>query len=107
MTASTEFDVVIVGASIAGCAAAALYGRRGARVALVERNPLSDFSTGRPLNPIERTMFAAAARDDVMARHLFDNASRQIGPLRFLAPPALARAAWVNARHRHDPPVAA
>jgi flavin-dependent dehydrogenase len=32
-----SFDVVIVGAGIAGCAAARLYGERGLRVALVER----------------------------------------------------------------------
>jgi flavin-dependent dehydrogenase len=38
MTASAaEFDVVVVGASIAGCTAARLYALRGARVALVER----------------------------------------------------------------------
>jgi flavin-dependent dehydrogenase len=34
-----EYDVVIVGASTAGCTAARLYGQRGARVALVERKP--------------------------------------------------------------------
>jgi glycine/D-amino acid oxidase-like deaminating enzyme len=33
MSRSAQYDVVIVGAGIAGCAAAALYGRRGARVA--------------------------------------------------------------------------
>jgi len=33
------FDVVIVGASVAGCTAARLYARRGARVALVEKRP--------------------------------------------------------------------
>jgi flavin-dependent dehydrogenase len=32
-----EFDVAIVGASIAGCTAAVLFARRGARVALIER----------------------------------------------------------------------
>jgi 2-polyprenyl-6-methoxyphenol hydroxylase-like FAD-dependent oxidoreductase len=38
MTASAAgFDVVVVGASIAGCTAARLYALRGARVALVER----------------------------------------------------------------------
>ncbi|MGH2689798.1 MAG: FAD-dependent oxidoreductase, partial [Actinomycetota bacterium] len=31
------YDVVIVGASIAGCTAATLYGRSGVRVALLER----------------------------------------------------------------------
>ncbi len=36
---SDEYDVVIVGASLAGCAAAMLLGRGGARVALVEKRP--------------------------------------------------------------------
>jgi flavin-dependent dehydrogenase len=36
MTENTNFDVVIVGASIAGCTAATFLGRQGARVALVE-----------------------------------------------------------------------
>ncbi|HEX2085178.1 MAG TPA: NAD(P)/FAD-dependent oxidoreductase, partial [Solirubrobacteraceae bacterium] len=35
----TDFDVAIVGASIGGCTAATLFGRRGARVALIERKP--------------------------------------------------------------------
>src|SRR5215212_2788995 len=34
-----RFDVAIVGASIAGCTAARLFARAGARVALVERRP--------------------------------------------------------------------
>src|SRR5919204_3135210 len=33
-----RYDVVIVGASIAGCTAATLYGRSGLRVALLERS---------------------------------------------------------------------
>jgi 2-polyprenyl-6-methoxyphenol hydroxylase-like FAD-dependent oxidoreductase len=36
---SDDYDVVIVGASLAGCAAAMLLGRAGARVALVEKRP--------------------------------------------------------------------
>jgi len=36
---STDYDAVIVGASLAGCAAAILLGRAGARVALVEKQP--------------------------------------------------------------------
>jgi hypothetical protein len=35
--------------------------------------------------------------------HLYDNGSRQIGPLRFLSPAAMARASGVNVRPRHDP----
>jgi len=40
--ARPEFDVVVVGASVAGCTAARLYAQRGARVALVERRPGMD-----------------------------------------------------------------
>jgi flavin-dependent dehydrogenase len=36
---AAEYDVVIAGASTAGCTAARLFGLRGARVALVERKP--------------------------------------------------------------------
>jgi menaquinone-9 beta-reductase len=39
MPARTAFDVVVVGASIAGCTAARLFALAGARVALVERRP--------------------------------------------------------------------
>ncbi len=39
---SLHFDVVIVGGSLAGCAAATLFARRGARVAVVERSPDPD-----------------------------------------------------------------
>jgi flavin-dependent dehydrogenase len=35
----SDFDVVVVGASVAGCTAARLYGQRGARVALIEKRP--------------------------------------------------------------------
>jgi menaquinone-9 beta-reductase len=36
---STDYDVVIVGASLAGCASAIMLARQGARVALVEQRP--------------------------------------------------------------------
>src|SRR5215213_4523439 len=39
MAAGDRFDVVVVGASVAGCTAARLFGQAGARVALVERRP--------------------------------------------------------------------
>jgi 2-polyprenyl-6-methoxyphenol hydroxylase-like FAD-dependent oxidoreductase len=84
-------------------AALTRYRRRHRRALAAHHFLMSDFASGRPLNLIERTMFAAAARDDAMARHLYDFGSRQIGPLRFLSPPAVAHAAWVNLRHRHEP----
>jgi 2-polyprenyl-6-methoxyphenol hydroxylase-like FAD-dependent oxidoreductase len=36
---SSDYDAIVVGASLAGCAAATLLGRQGARVALVEKQP--------------------------------------------------------------------
>jgi flavin-dependent dehydrogenase len=38
MPSHSQYDVAIVGASIAGCAAAMFFGRAGARVALIERD---------------------------------------------------------------------
>lgn len=38
----SDYDAVIVGASLAGCAAAILLGREGARVALVDKQPQTD-----------------------------------------------------------------
>ena len=39
MSTSSEYDVAVVGASVAGCTAAALLGRAGANVALLEQRP--------------------------------------------------------------------
>jgi flavin-dependent dehydrogenase/pimeloyl-ACP methyl ester carboxylesterase len=39
MSGSTEYDVAVVGASVAGCTTAALLGRAGAKVALLEQRP--------------------------------------------------------------------
>ncbi|MFJ3880293.1 NAD(P)/FAD-dependent oxidoreductase [Streptomyces sp. NPDC090077] len=60
----------------------------------------ADYATSRPFNPVERLIFAAAARDEATARHVHRFGSRLIGPGRFLNPGALARAAAVNAGHR-------
>ena len=59
-----------------------------------------DFAKARPFNPIERLIFSAAARDASLARHMHLFASRLIGPLRFLNPVVMARAAAVNLKHR-------
>ncbi len=39
MTSAKDFDVAVVGGSVAGCTAARLFAQRGASVALVERRP--------------------------------------------------------------------
>jgi 2-polyprenyl-6-methoxyphenol hydroxylase-like FAD-dependent oxidoreductase len=77
------------------------YRRRHRRMLAGHHFLMSDFASGRPLNAVERTMFAAASRDDAMARHVYDYGSAQIGALRFLSPAAIAHATWVNARHRY------
>ncbi|WP_043231880.1 NAD(P)/FAD-dependent oxidoreductase [Streptomyces sp. NRRL F-5193] len=59
-----------------------------------------DFARSRPFNPMERLMFAAAARDARAALHMYLFASRLIGPFGFLNPRSVARAAAVNLRHR-------
>ncbi|WP_327352457.1 FAD-dependent oxidoreductase [Streptomyces sp. NBC_01304] len=61
---------------------------------------IADYAGGRPMNPIERQLFAGAVRDPQTARHLHRYASRFIGVREFLAPRVLARAGLVNARHR-------
>ena len=65
---------------------------------------ISDYSTGRPYNAIERLMFSAAARDERSARHFHAFGSRLIGVRQFLAPKALGRALIVNARHAIERP---
>ncbi|MFJ8039230.1 NAD(P)/FAD-dependent oxidoreductase [Kitasatospora sp. NPDC096147] len=64
----------------------------------------ADYAKARPFNPMERLVFAAAARDAALARHMHRFASRLISPARFLAPAVLARAAAVNLRHRRAAP---
>jgi len=59
---------------------------------------MHEYSKGRRFNPMERMMFAAAARDDKAATILDSYATRQIGPARMF-PRALTRAISVNARH--------
>jgi menaquinone-9 beta-reductase len=90
-------DAVIAGRGVD--AALTRYRHRHRRGLAGHHFLMSDFASGRPFNPIERMMFASAARDDDMARHMFGHASRQISVQRFLSPAALARAAWVNLRH--------
>jgi flavin-dependent dehydrogenase len=83
------------------------YRRRHARQLKGHTFFIHDYSSGRRLNPAERMMFSAAARD-AGAAVVFDRyGTRQIGPARMLAE-GLPRAALANARHalgrrRHDP----
>ncbi len=60
---------------------------------------IADFARGRALNPVERLVFSAAARDRICAAHLLAFAGRCIGVSHFLAPSAVARAARINVGH--------
>src|SRR5262249_564079 len=62
------------------------YGRRHRRELAGHEFLISDFSTGRPYNPLERLMFSAAARDPICADHLAAFGSRSIGVSAFLPP---------------------
>jgi hypothetical protein len=77
----------------------AAYGRRHRRELAGHEFLISDFSTGRRYNPLERLMFSAAARHPICADHLAAFGDRCIGVSAFLRPSALMRAMWINARH--------
>ena len=77
----------------------ASYGRRHRRELAGHEFLISDYSTGRGFNLIERLMFSAAARDPACADHFVAFGSRCIGVTAFLSPSAVARAIWVNATH--------
>jgi hypothetical protein len=59
---------------------------------------INDFARRRALNPIERLMFAAAAKDPGMALHVNRFGARIDGPATFLSPAAVLKALWINLR---------
>lgn len=58
---------------------------------------INDYASGRRMNPGERLIFSAAARDQRLAKTFEDFGTRSIGPARFFAR-AIPRAVTVNAR---------
>ena len=57
---------------------------------------VSDYSTGRAFNPVEKLTFSAAARDPKAAHLVSEFGARTVPARRLLAPGALARAVRVN-----------
>jgi menaquinone-9 beta-reductase len=76
------------------------YARRHRQGVAGHHRLIADTARARPMNPLERLMGSAAARDQRMGAHFRDFGQRRVGPATFLAPPALARAALVNVRFR-------
>jgi len=54
---------------------------------------ISDLASGRPINPVERRLYSAAARDQVVRRAFEQVGSRRRSPARVLDPRVLARLA--------------
>jgi menaquinone-9 beta-reductase len=59
---------------------------------------INDYASGRKMQPGERLIFSAAARDARLTKTFEDFGTRSIGPARFFAR-AIPRAVAVNARH--------
>jgi 2-polyprenyl-6-methoxyphenol hydroxylase-like FAD-dependent oxidoreductase len=74
------------------------YRQRHARALAVHHRMISDYSTGRPLNRMERMLFTAAPRDQHVARALHMLLSRMAAPQRIITPSIIVRAALVSAR---------
>jgi flavin-dependent dehydrogenase len=74
------------------------YKRRHARGLGGHAFLLNDYATGRPMSPVERLIFSAAARDSKCAAMFETFGTRQIGPERAF-PRMLPRSIAVNTRH--------
>jgi len=74
------------------------YRRRHARGLKRHAFLINDYATGRPLNPMERLIFAAAARDEKCASVFERFGTREIGPEKAF-PRIVPRALAVNVRH--------
>lgn len=76
----------------------ARYRRRHRRALRGHASMINEYASGRKMNPGERLIFSAGARDPRMAERFEAFGTRSIGPARFFAT-ALPRAVAVNARH--------
>ncbi len=69
------------------------YRRAHRRRLLAHYLQITDLAGGRPINPIERRMYRAAARDPVVRRAFEEVGSRRSSPARMLSPRILSRIA--------------
>jgi 2-polyprenyl-6-methoxyphenol hydroxylase-like FAD-dependent oxidoreductase len=74
------------------------YRRRHRRALRGHASLITDYASGRKMNPGERLIFAGAARDPKLATSFEAFGTRSIGPARFFAT-AIPRALAVNGRH--------
>lgn len=76
----------------------ARYRRQHRRALRGHASMINEYASGRKMNPGERLIFSAGARDPRMAERFEAFGTRSIGPARFFAT-ALPRAIVVNTRH--------
>jgi menaquinone-9 beta-reductase len=81
--------------------AASKYARQHRRRLGLHQKMLIDASSGRDFNPVERLIYAGAARDPRVADRMWAYGTRNASPLALFSPLLLARAA--RARHRPVP----
>jgi flavin-dependent dehydrogenase len=74
------------------------YRRQHRRELAVHHWMISDYSSGRPLNPLEKMLFTAAPHDRQIAYAVGTLFSRMETPQRIFTPGLLARIGWVSAR---------
>jgi 2-polyprenyl-6-methoxyphenol hydroxylase-like FAD-dependent oxidoreductase len=72
------------------------YRKRHRKALSMQEKFTSEFSTGRRLNPIEKLLFRAAARDQVVAQRMMLLGERWIQPQKMLTPGLIARMIRVN-----------
>lgn len=80
--------------------ALARYGRRHRSFLLAHHLMMSDFSTGRPLNPLEKLVFSTAPHHPPTARMLSDMGGRGMPLHRAMTPARVGRTAGAALRHR-------
>ncbi|MCT9091617.1 NAD(P)/FAD-dependent oxidoreductase [Streptomyces sp. ASQP_92] len=104
---SAQWLAQTVGPAVTGDAdlerALRAYRRRHRRGLWAHQFMIADYAKRRRFNLFERLMFAAAARDADVARHLHRFAARLIGPVQLMSPGAVAKALLVVLRHRGRP----
>ncbi len=72
------------------------YAVRHRRALSGHHRQMADYARGRPFNPVERLIYAAAVRDPRVARHAIDFGERRMNVRQFLSPAVLARSVLVN-----------
>jgi menaquinone-9 beta-reductase len=102
-----EYDVVVVGGSLAGCSAATLLARRGLRVALVEKDPKLDAYKTICGHFIQASAVPAMERLGILPAMQSAGAvsSQAVAwtPYGWVKPPASSRIAWSLRRSVLDP----